>query len=96
MDGDGDLPLALAQRLLQALDDPQVAYRGPVRPHCSRERLLQPLEVAGRIVHVGLGHLDIVEPDHRIELDVAHLGALAHDLACGPGCPGGTSMTTSP
>ena len=49
-------------------------------PHCAAQRLLQPLEVAALAVHVGLLDLDIVQADDRIELDRAHLGALAHDL----------------
>ena len=44
------------------------------------QRLLQALEVAGRTLHVGLVDLDIVQADHRIELDRPDLGTLAHDL----------------
>ena len=32
-------------------------------------------------MHVGLGHLDIVQSNNRIELDVARLGGFAHHLA---------------
>ena len=32
-------------------------------------------------MHVGLAHLDIVEPHHRIDFNRMRLGALAHDLA---------------
>ena len=44
------------------------------------QRLLQALQVAGRVVHVGLGDLDVVQLHDRIDLDRAHLGALAHHL----------------
>ena len=79
MDGDGDGPIALAQRLLQVLDDPQVAVE-PGQAPLRRQRLHQPLQVAGGIVHVGLDHLDIVQAHDRIELDGPHLRALAHHL----------------
>jgi hypothetical protein len=32
-------------------------------------------------VHVGLLHLDKMQADHRVELDVVRLGLLAHHLA---------------
>ena len=43
-------------------------------PRCSRS------QIAALGVHVGLGDLDIVQAHHRVELDRAHLGALADDL----------------
>ena len=50
------------------------------QPPLRLQRLLDPLEVAALPVHVGLLDLDIVEPGQRIELDRAHLGALADHL----------------
>ena len=44
------------------------------------QRPLEALQVAGGLVHVGLGHLDVVEPGGGVERDGAGLGALAHDL----------------
>ena len=44
------------------------------------QRALEPLQVAGGLVHVGLGHLDVVEPGGGVEGDGAGLGALADDL----------------
>ena len=76
---DGHLPLALAQRLLQAAQRVQVdgeLAQAPLR----LQRLLDPLEVAALPVHVRLLDLDIVEPGRGIELDRAHLGALPDHL----------------
>ena len=44
------------------------------------QRELQPVEVAERLVHVGLFDLDIAELDGRVALDMAVVGGLAHDL----------------
>ena len=78
---DRDLPAARAQRLLQAARARRklgVRVRdAPLRV----ERLLQAAEVAGGIVHVGFGDLDIVQAHDRIDVDRMRLGALAHDLA---------------
>ena len=78
--GDGHLPLALAQRRLQLLQHAHVALEAR-QPPLELERVLEPAEVAGGIVHVGRLHLDVVQADHGIELDVVRLGGLAHDLA---------------
>ncbi len=32
------------------------------------------------MLHVGLGDLDVVQPDHGVDLDRPDLGALSHDL----------------
>jgi len=59
--GGGDFPIALAQGLLQA---PQYGeararlYESPLR----LQRHLQAAQIAGRVVHVGLGDLDVIEP----------------------------------
>ena len=79
MDRDGGRPVALAERLLQALQAAQVAGHLAQLP-LRAQRLLQPLQVAGRPLHVGLLDLDVVQPDDRVEADLAHLGALADDL----------------
>ncbi|MNY35154.1 hypothetical protein D3C86_1695410 [compost metagenome] len=45
------------------------------------EGVLEAAQVGGRHVHVRLLHLDQVQADDRIQLDIQHLRALAHDLA---------------
>ena len=77
--GHRHLPAALAQRRLQLLQHAHVAGE-PRQPPLEVERVLQAPQIAGRIVHVGRLHLDVVQPDHGIELDVVRLGGLAHDL----------------
>ncbi len=79
MDGDRDLPLALAQRLLQALDHAQVGIEILQVPLLA-QRLFHALQIAGGIVHVRLGDLDVMQAHHGIELDRPHLGPLAHHL----------------
>ena len=44
------------------------------------QRAFEALQVAGGLVHVGLGDLDVVEPGGGVEGDGAGLGALADDL----------------
>ncbi len=44
------------------------------------ERAFEALQVAGGLVHVGLGDLDVVEAGGGVEGDGAGLGALADDL----------------
>ncbi len=44
------------------------------------ERALEALQVAGGLVHVGLGDLDVVEAGGGVHGDLPGLGALAHDL----------------
>ena len=45
------------------------------------ERVGEAAKVARRVVHVGLGDLDIVEGHDRIEGDRPAVGGLPHDLA---------------
>ena len=45
------------------------------------ERVLQPPQVARRILHVRFLHLDEVQAHDRVQLDFARIGVLAHDLA---------------
>ncbi len=80
MDRHGDLPFALAQGSLQGLHDMEIAGEARELP-LSLQRLVEPLQIARRRVHVGLGDLDIIEADRRIELDRHRLDRLAHDLA---------------
>ena len=77
---DGRLPLALAERRLQVAEHREVAGEARELPF-TLERLHQPAQVAGRILHVGLAHFDVVQADDRVELDLARIGILAHDLA---------------
>ena len=77
--GHRGLPLAVAQRLLDFLQDPQVGDQTGDAP-LALQGLLQAPQVARRIVHVGLGHLDVVQLDLGVDLDVAHVGTLAHHL----------------
>ena len=80
VDRDRDLPSTLAQHHLQLLQHAQVALQVGQLPF-PRERSLEPLQVARRVLHVGFRHLDVMQLDERIELDVPRLGGLAHDLA---------------
>ncbi len=79
MDGDRDLPIALAQRDLQVLQHAQVTLecvQVPLRP----QRILQSLQISRRIVHVRLLDLDVVQMDDGIERDRPCVRRLAHDL----------------
>ena len=44
------------------------------------QRLLEATKITGRLVHVRLGDLDVIEADDRIDLDRMGLRALADDL----------------
>jgi hypothetical protein len=76
---DRDLPAALAERPLQALQTAQIAGQLTQAPLLG-ERFLQAPQIADRRVHVGLFDLDVVQAHDRIELDRAHLGAFPDDL----------------
>ena len=65
--------------VLQALQAAQIAGEF-AQPPLLGQRLLQALQVAERRLDVGLFDLDVVQADHRIELDRAHLGALPDHL----------------
>ena len=79
MDGRGDAPAALAQNALhlrqQVLRDQQVLPAPVLFQHH-----LQPVEIAERLVHVGLVDLDIAELDGRVALDDAVGRGLADGL----------------
>ena len=77
--GDGRLPSASAQELLQGRERGEVGGGVDDAP-LLHERLLQAAEVARRLAHVRLANLDIVQPDDRIDLDRMLFGALAHHL----------------
>ena len=82
-DGAGDLPFALAQRLLQQCERLAARRRAPSMPPLLLERLLRAggNRSAGSCMS-GSAHLDIVERDHRIDGDRRGIGgALAHHLA---------------
>ena len=76
----GNVPRALAQRGLQTRQDDGVTDQVSQVP-LPGQRVAEPLQVAARLEHVGRLHFDVVEPRSRIELDVAVLGILAHDLS---------------
>ena len=80
MHGDRDGPLALAQRGLERMQERQVALEVLQLPF-ALERHAQPRKIAGRIVHVRLGDLDVVQADDGIERDLALIGRLADHLA---------------
>ena len=75
----GDLPFAFAQGLLQPLQHRQVGTVDSQIP-LLLQGLLQPLQIAGRVVHVGFFDLDIMQADDGIDFDIAHFRALADDL----------------
>lgn len=79
VDGGGDAPIALAQDRLdlrqEMLGDEQI-FPAPfgLQPD------LEPVEIAERLVHVGLVDLDITELDGGVALDDALDRRFAHDL----------------
>ncbi len=77
--GDRHFPLPLAQRGLQPLQHVQVAAEAGELP-LAPQGFLQPLQVAGGVVHVRLAHLDVMQPGHRIQGDGSRLRLLADDL----------------
>ena len=79
VDGDGDAPAALAERGLEHLQGAEVALGVGDAPLLG-EGALEALEVAGGVVHVGLGDLDVVEAGRGVHDDGAGLGALADHL----------------
>ena len=79
IDGSGDLPLALAQHLLQVSDDRQVAGEAGDLPLIF-QRLVDTLEIGGGLVHVRLFDLDEAQARAGIEFDGAGIGLLADDL----------------
>ena len=80
MHGDRDRPFALAQRRLERMQQRHVAVQVLELPFAI-ERDAQALQVAGRVVHVRLGDLDVVQADDGIERDLALIGRLADHLA---------------
>ena len=80
VDRHGDLVVARLERGLERPDDVEVGLE-PGQAPLGLERIVQPGEVARRRGELGRGHLDVVEPDDRVDLEVADVDALAHDLA---------------
>ncbi len=39
------------------------------------------MEIALRVAEIARGDFDVIEPDHRIDIDVGDLGALPHYLS---------------
>jgi hypothetical protein len=79
VDGDGDAPVFLAQYGLHLRHDmggDQRVFPAPVL----FQHQLHAVEVAQRLVHVGLVHLDIAELHGRVALYMAVHGGLAHHL----------------
>ena len=79
VDCDGDPPVAVPQRRLERLEHLQVAAQVREAPLLAKCRL-DPAQIAGGVVHVGLGDLDEPQPHHRIDANRMHLGPLAHHL----------------
>jgi hypothetical protein len=74
-----DRPVPLAQHGLERLEHRQRRLH-PLDLPLVAERGLQPFEIARGLVHVGLGHLDVVEPRGRVHDDGAGVHGLADDL----------------
>ena len=59
----------------------------PARPHCSPSACCRRRKIARRVVHVGLGDLDVVEAHDRIDLDRMRSRRACARPAGGPGSP---------
>ena len=75
-----DLPGAGAQRALQRAQHVEFDAEPGELP-LALQRLEQATQVARRVVHVRLADLHIMQAHQGIEVDLAHLGGLAHHLA---------------
>ena len=75
-----DPPLALAEQRLQVRQQAEVAGE-VLQPPLAGQGDEQPLLVSRGMIDVRRRHFHIAEPHHRIDLDVAGLGGLAHHLA---------------
>ena len=69
-----------AQRTLDALQQPQVAFKVRQTP-LEFKRKFQPGKIAGGIVPIGFLDLDVVKPDHWIQFDLDDFSTLADHLA---------------
>ena len=78
-DGDRHLPGAGAKRLLEDGEHGKPGAGADDLPLVG-ERHGEAAKIARRIVHVGLGHLDIVKADDGIERDDPRVSVLADDL----------------
>ena len=79
VDRRGDAPVAGTQRRLERLQHFEVAAQVLEAPLLA-ERRLDPAQIPGRVVHVRLRDLHESQPNHRVDADRVHLGALAHHL----------------
>ena len=75
-----DFPLTLAQCSLEVLHQAKVAVQVG-QPPLELQRFLQTPQIPGRVLHVRLLHLDVINTYNRVQLYVVNLGPLAHDLA---------------
>ncbi len=80
VDGHGHLVVARGQGRLEGTDHLEVGLEAGQVPLLG-EGVHQPGQVARGRGELRLGDLDVVQPDDRIDLEVAHVEALAHDLA---------------
>ena len=78
--GGRDFPRALAQERLQPAEEGRIAGKVLESP-LALERLEQAPQVAGGILHVRFFHLDVMQANDRVQLDLARIRVLAHDLA---------------
>ena len=75
----GDLPLSLAQHRLK-ISKKRLIQIDILKSPLLGQRRFQPLQIARGVVHIGLGNLDIGQPDRRAQRDVSRLDALADHL----------------
>ena len=80
MDGGRHGPVALAQDLLDLRIEIGLDLQVGIAPILFQHDL-HAVEIAERLVHVGLIDLDIAEMDGRVALDHPIAGGLAHDLS---------------
>jgi hypothetical protein len=80
VDRHGHRPPPRPQRGLEPADHVGVGVQAG-QPPLGLDGLQQPRQVAGLRAEGGRLDLDVVQPHHRVQLDVAGLGLLAHDLA---------------
>ena len=80
MDRDGHGERSLLERRLEVADDGEVGFEVGQSP-LALERLEEPHQVAGRRSELGRDDLDVVEPNDRIDVEIADIERFADDLA---------------
>ena len=95
VDRDGDLPVALAQRLLQALQHAQIAGQLPQLPLLA-ERLLQALEIAARVAPCRARRPRRSAAGPPGSISIARTSARLRTTCLWTWLSAGTSTTTSP